>query len=141
MKHRWMKTDQIFRVFAVCAILIFGSVSAGCGTGSTFSGDKVSNEDAFYMDYSAFNRQEYADMELASGDALRVSIAQMSGTVDLTIGVDGKDPVYEGNGLTVADFTVNISESGTYRITVTGHRAAGNVNFQKKHSDQPQKSG
>lgn len=84
------------------------------------------------MDYSAFNRQECAELSCVAGDALRVSIAQTSGTVDLTIGVDGKEPVYEGNGLTAADFIVNLSEDGIYRIAVTGHRAAGNVSFQKK---------
>lgn len=141
MRYGRTRARQTIRRFAVCVALIFGLVSAGCGTGNVFSGHRVCDEDGFSMDYSAFNRQECAELSCVAGDALRVSIAQTSGTVDLTIGVDGKEPVYEGNGLTAADFTVNLSEDGIYRITVTGHHAEGSVSFQKKHSDQSQKSG
>ena len=40
--------------------------------------------------------------------------------------------LYAGNGKGVSDFTVNISESGTYSIYVKAHHAKGTVHIQQK---------
>ena len=40
--------------------------------------------------------------------------------------------LYAGNGRGVSDFTVNISESGTYSIYVKAHHAKGTVYIQQK---------
>lgn len=104
---------------------------AGCHTGSTFNGNKISEADRFQMDYSVLNQQEGASMALTAGDTIMVSIAQESGTADVIVGIDEKEPIYEGNGLTDTSFTLNISEAGTYQITVTGHDACGSVSFTK----------
>ena len=77
------------------------------------------------------NRQEQASLELTAGDAVMVSIAQESGTVDVIVGINEKEPIYEGNGLTNTSFTLNITEAGTYQIIVTGHNACGSVSFTK----------
>lgn len=103
----------------------------GCHGGSTFDGTKISDASSFRMNYSVLDQQEQASLELTAGDALQVSIAQEAGTVDVTVGIDGREPIYEGNGLTDMDFVLNISESGTYQITVTGHDACGSAAFAK----------
>ena len=41
-------------------------------------------------------------------------------------------PLYQGNGKGVIEFTVNISESGTYSIFVEAHHAKGTVYIQQK---------
>lgn len=104
---------------------------AGCHSGSTFDGNKTSDADSFQMDYAVLNRQEQASLELTAGDAIMVSIAQESGTVDVIVGINEKEPIYEGNGLTNTSFTLNITEAGTYQIIVTGHSACGSVSFTK----------
>lgn len=121
MKHLLL----VLMTIILCVVLV------GCHTGITFNGNKISNADSFQMDYAVLNRQEWASLELTAGDAIMVSIAQESGTVDVIVGINEKEPVYEGNGLTNTSFTLNISEAGTYQITVTGHDACGSVDFTK----------
>lgn len=113
-------------VICVCVIL------TGCGSGSVFDGNKVSYADSFYMDYSILNQQEDTVMELLSGDELQVEIAQTKGSVDVMIGMDGEEPIYEGNGLTEISFTLNIRKTGDYHISVTGNKAKGYVSFERQ---------
>lgn len=101
----------------------------GCHAGSAFDGNVISNDQGFWMEYTILDRQQSGTLPLEAGDTLRVSIAQETGAVDVTIGLDGQKPVYEGKGLTNFDFTLYFSESGTYRICVTGHGARGSVTF------------
>lgn len=68
-------------------------------------------------------------MTLTEGDTLSVFVAQEAGTVDVVVGIDGQEPVYEGNGLTEFSFVLNITQSGTYRISVVGHGARGRIAF------------
>lgn len=98
---------------------------------STFDGSRTSDEYSFRMDYTLLDRQESASLTLGSGDALRVTLAQESGSVDVTVGIEGKEPIYEGHRLTDAVFVLNISEAGAYQISVTGHGACGSVTFTK----------
>lgn len=97
--------------------------------GDAFEGSIVAEDDCFQMDYTLLSRQQDAALVLCAGDALRISVAQEDGTVDITVGMDGKEPIYEGKGLSDFAFTLNIAESGTYQITVVGHRARGSVSF------------
>lgn len=121
MKHILL----VLMTMILCAALV------GCHSDSTFDGNKISDTDRFQMDYSVLNQQEGAFMALAAGDAIMVSVAQESGTVDVIVGINEKEPIYEGNGLTNTSFTLNISETGTYQIIVTGHNACGSVSFTK----------
>lgn len=65
------------------------------------------------------------------GDVIQVEISHETGTVDIVFGQDGAEPIYEGNGLSNSSFTLNITESGTYQISVTGNHAWGSVAFMK----------
>lgn len=103
----------------------------GCRAESTFDGSRSSNDHCFQMDYLRLNRQESASLTLAEGDSLRVTVAQEAGTVDITVGIDGKEPIYKGNGLTEIAFVLHISEGGRYQIMVTGHHACGKISFTK----------
>lgn len=77
-----------------------------------------------------------ASVQLESGDILEVVISNESGNVDVSVGIDGAEPVYTGNGLTDFRFSLNILESGIYQITVTGHNACGSVSFIKAERQQ-----
>lgn len=128
-----------FLLTLVTAILCIALT--GCSADSTFDGNKTVNADSFQMDYSVLDQREDSFLTLAEGDVLQVSIAQETGTVDVTVGIDGNEPVYEGNGLSNTDFTLNILESGIYQITVTGHNARGHVAFTKADAKTSQQSG
>lgn len=115
-------------IICVCAIL------TDCSLDSVFDGNKVSNADRFYMEYSILNKQEDTVMKLLSGDQLQVEIAQTKGRVDVMIGMDGEEPIYEGNGLIEIGFTLTIRETGDYYISVIGNRAKGYVSLERQEN-------
>ena len=112
-------------------VICLSSLLIGCNGGSTFNGNKVTNADSFQMEYSILNQQEDSSLMLLAGDSIQVAISQKSGTVDVIVGMDGNEPVYEGNNLTNMGFTLNVNETGTYKISVIGHNACGSVVFTK----------
>ena len=103
----------------------------GCGTGSVFDGSRVSDASGFRMEYSILNREESADLNLTEGDRLRVSLSHTEGSADVIVGMEGKTPIYRGNGQQNADFVLEIPETGNYHISVTGHQAKGNISFTR----------
>lgn len=116
---------RLLMAVCLCASLV------GCAAGSTFNGNKVTSEEGFQMDYSILDKREEAVLELAKGDVIQVEISHETGTVDIVFGQDGAEPIYEGNGLSNSGFTLNITESGIYQISVTGNHARGSVAFMK----------
>jgi hypothetical protein len=101
----------------------------GCGTGSVFDGSRGSDTSGFRMEYSMLNQEESADLNLTEGDRLQVFLSHAEGTVDVTVGKEGQAPIYRGNGQQNADFVLEIAETGSYHISVSGHQAKGNISF------------
>ena len=101
----------------------------GCRIGSVFDGSRVSDASGFRMEYSILNREESAGLNLTEGDRLQVSLSHTEGTVDVTVGMSGKEPIYRGNGQQNAEFVLEILEKGNYHISVSGHQAKGNIAF------------
>lgn len=119
------------RLWLLLVAAVFCMALTGCHSGSTFDGNILRNEDCFQMEYTVLDQQESASIALGEGDTLCVSVSQERGVVDIVVGIDGKEPIYEGNGLTDMDFSLNISQFGDYQISVTGHEACGSVAFIK----------
>ena len=109
------------------AAMIF--LLTGCGTGSVFDGSRGSDASGFRMEYSMLNQEESADLNLTEGDRLQVFLSHAEGTVDVTVGMEGQAPIYRGNGQQNAEFVLEILEKGNYHISVSGHRAKGNIAF------------
>ena len=115
----------------ICMFAAMIFLLAGCGTGSVFDGSRVSDTSGFRMEYSILNREESADLPLREGDCLLVSLSHTEGTVDVTVGMEGQTPIYRGNGQQNADFVLEIAETGSYHIFVSGHQAKGNISFTR----------
>ena len=113
----------------ICMFAAMIFLLAGCRAGSVFDGSRVSDTSGFRMEYSILNREESADLTLTEGDCLLVSLSHTEGTVDVTVGMNGKEPIYRGNGQQNADFVLEIAETGNYHIFVSGHQAKGNIAF------------
>ena len=116
-------------VICILAAMVF--LLTGCRTGSVFDGSRVSDASGFRMEYSILNQEESADLTLREGDCLRVSLSHTEGTVDVTVGMNGKEPIYRGNGQQNAEFVLEILEKGNYHISVSGHQAKGNISFTR----------
>lgn len=126
-----MRNTLMKRILIIGLLSCLLAMLSGCGSTSVFDGSKSANEGGFQMDYAVLNREESADLYLEEGDQLEVVIAQTSGDVDVIVGLSGKDPLYRGNGQQNGEFSLPISEAGTYHISVTGHQAKGSVSFTR----------
>ena len=110
-------------LLAMCLLL------PGCGGKSTFDGSRTSDETGFRMEYSILDKEESAEMKLTEGDQIQVHISHTAGNVDVTVGENGEEPIYKGTGQENADFSLTVPKTGCYLISVTGHRAKGEISF------------
>ena len=118
-------------VAAICMLAAMVLPLTGCGTGSVFDGSRVANASEFQMEYSVLNREETAELVLQAGEQLRVTLSHTEGTVDVTVGMEGQEPVYRGRGQQNAEFVLEIAKTGNYHISVSAHQAKGNVSFTR----------
>ena len=49
----------------------------------------------------------------------------------MTVGMEEKEPIYRGEGQQNADFVLEIAETGSYHISISGHQAKGNISFTR----------
>ena len=110
-------------LMAICLLL------SGCGGKSTFDGSRTSDETGFRMEYRILDKEESAELKLAEGDQIQVHILHTAGNVDVIVGQNGEEPIYKGTVQENADFILTVPETGCYHISVTGHRAKGEISF------------
>ena len=129
MQGNTERQSKLKQAACVCMLAAMLFLLTGCRTGSVFDGSRVSDASGFRMEYSILNREESAGLNLTEGDRLQVSLSHTEGTVDVTVGMNGKEPIYRGNGQQNAEFVLEILEKGNYHIPVSGHQAKGNIAF------------
>ena len=112
-------------------LLALGLLLSGCGRKSTFDGSRTSDEMGFRMEYSLLDKEESAEMKLTEGDQIQVHISHITGNVDVIVGENGEEPIYKGTEQENADFILTVPKIGCYHISVTGHRAKGEVSFTR----------
>ena len=131
MQGNTERRSKLKQAACVCMLAAMIILLTGCGTGSVFDGSRVSDASGFRMEYRILNREESADLILAEGDRLKVFLSHIEGSVDVIVGMNGKEPIYRGNGQQNAEFILEITETGNYHISVSGHQAKGNVSFTR----------
>ena len=131
MQGNTERQSKLKQAACVCILAAMVFLLAGCGTGSVFDGSRAADASGFQMEYSMLNREESADLTLREGDCLRVSLSHTDGSVNVTVGMEGQEPIYRGNGHQNADFILEIAESGNYHISVSGHQAKGSISFTR----------
>ena len=110
-------------LLAACLLL------SGCGGKGAFDGSRTSDETEFRMEYSLLDKEESAELYLIEGDQIQVHISHIAGNVDVIVGQNGEEPIYKGTEQENADFVLTVPKTGTYQISVTGHRAKGEVSL------------
>ena len=131
MQRNTERRSKLKQAACVCMLAAMLFLLTGCGTGSVFDGSRGSDASGFRMEYSMLNQEESADLNLTEGDRLQVFLSHAEGTVDVTVGMEGQEPIYRGNGQQNADFVLEIAETGSYHISVSGHQAKGNISFTR----------
>lgn len=87
-------------------------------------------EDLFSLGMEPLNGDLSETFSLREGDTIDVSTVFLSGELSITIGQEGREPIYTGRNPTLGSFQVTVPEDGDYRISVSGKRAEGSVSFQ-----------
>ena len=118
------KTINLAAILLAACLLL-----SGCGGKSTFDGSRTSDETGFRMEYRILDKEESAEMKLTEGDRIQVHISHTSGNVDVIVGENGEELIYKGTEQENADFILTIPKTGCYHISVTGHRAKGEISF------------
>jgi hypothetical protein len=136
MQGNTERQSKLKQAACVCMLAAMLFLLTGCRTCSVFDGSRVSDASGFRMEYSILNREESAGLNLTEGDRLQVSLSHTEGTVDVTVGMNGKEPIYRGNGQQNAEFVLEILEKGNYHISVSGHQAKGNIAFIRNPGGQ-----
>ena len=109
--------------------LFFVFTLTSCGT--DFDGSRTGNDSEFIMNYKVLNTTDSQNLVVAEGDTIHAEIIIEKGNLSFKIQKDDEQfPVYEEKDVLLSDeFDVEIEESGTYIVTVTGEKARGSVGF------------
>lgn len=118
------------KVFPILGMLIVALLLTACGKTPDFNGSRTGNDKELIMEYSAFNTTDGQELVAEAGDVIHAKIVIESGNLLIKIQKDDEELIYESSDITISDeFDVDIEESGTYAITVTGVKAKGSVSF------------
>lgn len=111
----------------LCSIILALLLTA-CGT--FFEGSRTGNDKELVMDYKIFNTTDSQELIVEEGDTIHAEIIVEGGSLSFKIQKDDEVPIYEGKDVTFSDeFDVEIEESGTYKVIVTGENTKGSVSF------------
>ena len=125
-----MKRKSLTTTLLILCILGIAVVLTACGQ-NCFVGSRTAEEGSYRLDIDRMTGTDRFTMELSAGDTLAVQFETVKGSIYMEIKEPDESSLYAGNGKGVSEFTVSISESGTYSIYVEAHRAKGTVYIQQ----------
>ncbi len=120
---------------ALCFLFLMTSLIClyGCyGHESVFSGSKTGNDNQFLVDFDILNTTVCSTMPLAKGDSVEVTVDITKGAIDIAVENEQKAVIYHNSDMLQGKFTIDIAETDTYTINLTGYQAQGSVHFNKR---------
>ncbi|OUN20506.1 hypothetical protein [Pseudoflavonifractor sp. An85] len=79
------------------------------------------------MDYSILNGTFAHTLELSAGNMLHLELSVDTGTLGVVIQLEGEGPIYQNDNLETSQFDLQISQSGSYQVTVTATETEGSL--------------
>ena len=116
---------QKIRTASPLLLMVLGTVLMlmACGTKS-LADSRTAGSDSYGLNAESMTGTDSYQMELQEGEILAIHFETVRGSMCMEIQAPNGNPLYQGNGKGVTEFTVNISESGTYSILVEAHNDA-----------------
>ena len=118
----------------VLPLLLLAGIAAFlfCCHQEGFTGSRVKNPDAYFLDIEKMNRTDLHILELRKDDVLQILFETEKGSLYMEIKAPDGTYIYSGNGKETKDFTVTIPESGIYTVIVEARHAKGIIHIQLK---------
>ena len=126
-----MKRKLLSTILLTLCILGLAVSLTACGR-DCFVGSRTAEAGSYRLDIDRMTGTDRFTMELRAGDTLAVQFETVKDSIYMEIKEPDESSLYAGNGKGVSEFTVSISESGTYSIYVEAHHAKGTVYIQQK---------
>ncbi|QSX05531.1 PPC domain-containing protein [Sedimentibacter sp. zth1] len=123
-----------FAIFSVMLVLIL--FLCGCSGGSYITTKSVekNNANEMSMKYEKFKGYKYYKLKVKEGEEIivTVDIKTENGKISAYIAKDDdvENAVYRGTNIPTSNFTVSITESGTYTIRVDAVNHKGSYSFK-----------
>ena len=125
-----MNRKSLTTTFLILCILGLAVFLTACGR-DCFVGSRTAETGSYRLDIDRMTGTDRFTMELSAGDTLAVQFETVKGSIYMEIKEPDESSLYAGNGKGVSEFTVSISESGTYSIYVEARHAKGAVYIQQ----------
>lgn len=121
---KWNKAVWI----VLSLLLLFGvGMFLFCSNQEGFTGSRIHNPDAYFLDIIRMNGTDLHTMELHREDILQIRFETAKGSLYMDIKAPDGTTIYRGNGEEITDFTVNIPQDGIYTVVVVARHARGNI--------------
>ena len=122
---------QKIRTASLLLLMILGTglVLMACGSKS-LADSRTAGSDSYGLNVESTTGTDSYKMELQEGEMLTVHFETVRGSMCMELQAPDGSNAYTGNGTAATDFTLSISQSGTYTIAVTAVRAKGEIHIQ-----------
>lgn len=107
-----------------------------CAFKATFDGSRTGNESQLIMQYKILNTTTSQELELTEGDIVLFDIVSQAGSIDIFLQKSEEEPIYKEHDIPTSVFQVEITDSGTYIVSVTGKNAKGSINILKENKEE-----
>jgi hypothetical protein len=120
-----MKKLSLLMILSLIILLI----TTGCRK-PMFSGNSISNDKQWLLEYSILNSTKTHDIKLEKGASIEVTIENKSGDLDILISDSNQEKIYKGDNATSGQFSVKVPKTDIYKFSVTGINSKGSVSFK-----------
>lgn len=122
---------QKIRTASLLLLIVLGTglVLMACGSKS-LADSRTAGSDSYGLNIESVTGTDSYQMELQEGEVLAVHFETARGSMCMEIQAPDGRNAYTGNGTAATDFTLSISQSGTYTIAVAAIRAKGEIHIQ-----------
>lgn len=86
-------------------------------------------DDLFSIGMGSMNESRSESFHLEEGASVAVYVVHLDGELDIYITDSNGTVIYEGHNPEMGSFTVNVTESDQYTMTVGGKQAEGSISF------------
>ena len=116
------------KVITIFSVIFLITLLTACSP--DFNGSRTGNDNQLIMEYTAFNTTDSQDLVVEAGDTIHTEIVIEDGQLSYKIQKNDDENIAESEGIFFSvDYDVEVEESGTYTVTVTGEKTKGSVKF------------